>query len=80
VKIVEASEEVKDEISSQLECAICMDVMKDPMTATPCMHNFCKKCIDGWLSTSYMRECPMCKQKILDMKRSPLIASIIETL
>ncbi len=39
--IVPAKEEVKDEISSQLECSICMMLMTEPMTATPCFHSFC---------------------------------------
>ena len=80
VVIVAAKEEVKDEIASQLECAICMEVMNDPMTATPCMHNFCKACIEQWKKTSYMKECPMCKGKIEDLKKNALIANLIEVI
>jgi hypothetical protein len=80
VVIVAAKEEVKDEIASQLECAICIVVMTDPMTATPCMHNFCKVCIEQWMKTSYMKECPMCKVKIQDLKKNTLVASLIEVI
>ena len=80
VVIVAAKEEVKDEIASQLECAICIVVMNEPMTATPCMHNFCKKCIEQWMSTSYMKECPLCKVKIEDLKKNTLVANLIQVI
>lgn len=78
VVIVAAKEEVKDEIASQLECAICIVVMTDPMTATPCMHNFCKACIEQWISTSSKIECPRCKVKIRDFKKKTLAANLIQ--
>ena len=30
--------------TKQLECSICMGILRDPLV-TECMHRFCKKCI-----------------------------------
>jgi hypothetical protein len=39
----------KYDIPEELACSICMEVMRVPTAAVPCMHTFCKKCIDLWL-------------------------------
>ena len=38
----------KDTIDNELICAICTDVLQDPVQ-TECEHTFCKACIDTWL-------------------------------
>ncbi|XP_067115921.1 E3 ubiquitin-protein ligase TRIM21-like [Osmerus mordax] len=43
-------------------CPICLDVFSHPVT-TPCGHNFCKNCLQGYWTTSSVCQCPMCKQK-----------------
>jgi hypothetical protein len=52
--------------------------MSDPLTTVPCLHNFCKECIEGWLSTKFIKECPLCKQRVLECKKNVVIAGIIE--
>jgi E3 ubiquitin-protein ligase CHFR len=75
-----SKEALNEEITSKLQCAICIAIMSDPMTATPCMHNFCKGCIEEWMKTSYKKECPMCKVKIQDLKKNALVANIIQVI
>jgi hypothetical protein len=75
-----AKEELNEEITIKLQCAICIAIMNDPMTATPCMHNFCKVCIEQWMNTSSKKECPMCKVKIQDLKMNSLVANIIQVI
>lgn len=45
-----------------MECAICLDNIKDKMKTLPCHHSFCKKCIYKWLKSS--NTCPCCRKKI----------------
>nr|XP_043898382.1 E3 ubiquitin-protein ligase TRIM21-like [Solea senegalensis] len=45
----------------QFVCSICLDVFTDPV-ATPCGHNFCKKCITKHWDVNVPCKCPMCKE------------------
>ncbi|XP_064652676.1 probable E3 ubiquitin-protein ligase MID2 [Lineus longissimus] len=52
-------------LSSELECAICSDQLKQPKYIGPCNHTFCKECIDKyWVSLGWTRTipCPECRQ------------------
>lgn len=46
----------------QLLCPICLDVFNLPVS-TPCGHNFCRDCIQGYWQSAGLSQCPMCKQK-----------------
>jgi hypothetical protein len=39
----------------EFTCAICLEIMVEPVTAVPCGHSFCKEC----LATS-VQQCPTC--------------------
>ncbi|XP_051747787.1 tripartite motif-containing protein 16-like protein isoform X2 [Ctenopharyngodon idella] len=48
----------------ELRCAVCMDVLKDPVTI-PCGHSYCKSCITVcWDEEDQKRvySCPQCRQ------------------
>ncbi|XP_044072398.1 nuclear factor 7, ovary-like [Siniperca chuatsi] len=46
----------------QLLCPICLDLLNQPVS-TPCGHNFCRDCIQGYWQCANLSQCPMCKQK-----------------
>lgn len=46
----------------QLLCPICLDMFNQPVS-TPCGHNFCRDCIQGYWHTANLSQCPVCKQK-----------------
>uniref|UniRef100_A0A3B4TJJ1 G protein-coupled receptor 156 n=1 Tax=Seriola dumerili TaxID=41447 RepID=A0A3B4TJJ1_SERDU len=46
----------------QLLCPICLDLFNLPVS-TPCGHNFCRDCIQGYWQSANLSQCPMCKQK-----------------
>ncbi|XP_074515176.1 E3 ubiquitin-protein ligase TRIM68-like [Sebastes fasciatus] len=46
----------------QLLCPICLDLFNQPVS-TPCGHNFCRDCIQGYWHSANLSQCPMCKQK-----------------
>ena len=65
----------KQAIPEELMCAICTDVMTVPSTLIPCMHTFCKKCIDSWLAQA--NSCPICKTNVQMNNKNHLVEQII---
>ncbi|CAB4001608.1 TNF receptor-associated factor 4-like [Paramuricea clavata] len=47
------------------ECAICLEVLKDPVQVRDCGHQFCALCIDDILKTD--PRCPTCRIEISDV-------------
>lgn len=47
--------------SSDTECAICNDKLKDAV-ALPCLHTFCYLCVAAWFTES--KKCPVCNNDI----------------
>ncbi|XP_034549036.1 E3 ubiquitin-protein ligase TRIM68-like [Notolabrus celidotus] len=50
----------------QLLCPICLDLLNQPVS-TPCGHNFCRDCIQGYWQSANLSQCPVCKQKFCRM-------------
>ncbi|XP_068185676.1 zinc-binding protein A33-like [Antennarius striatus] len=46
----------------QLQCPICLDLLTQPVS-TPCGHNFCRDCIEGYWQSAHLSHCPVCKQR-----------------
>lgn len=57
-------------IGKDLECAICLSLLKDA-TSLRCNHSFCSKCLNGLLQSNNRQEvsCPTCKS-ISTVKKS----------
>lgn len=51
-------------MSDVLECAICLDEIKDNQRALPCAHVFHAACIAEWTNKS--KSCPICRQRVVD--------------
>uniref|UniRef100_A0A3B3S6T5 B30.2/SPRY domain-containing protein n=1 Tax=Paramormyrops kingsleyae TaxID=1676925 RepID=A0A3B3S6T5_9TELE len=45
---------------TQLRCCICLDVFTSPVS-TPCGHNFCQACLQGYWDRCDFYRCPLCK-------------------
>ena len=58
VSLVYANEASIHEIC---KCTICQETMVDPMS-TECHHNFCKICIEKWMTTK--AACPQCRKEV----------------
>lgn len=68
-----------DNLAQQLECPICLAMLKRPVTL-PCGHSFCCKCLSSLLSSQISNEyCPLCRSKIpaIDLKVNLAMQSII---
>uniref|UniRef100_A0A672MBY0 E3 ubiquitin/ISG15 ligase TRIM25-like n=1 Tax=Sinocyclocheilus grahami TaxID=75366 RepID=A0A672MBY0_SINGR len=67
----------------ELLCAVCLDVLKDPVT-TSCGHNYCKSCITGcWDQEDQKRvySCPQCRQTFSPrpaLATNTMLAEVVE--
>ena len=50
-------------LAKELECAVCLEQYKEPKVL-PCLHSYCKKCLDGLLTKQgvvWRIKCPSCR-------------------
>nr|XP_043904291.1 E3 ubiquitin-protein ligase TRIM39-like [Solea senegalensis] len=62
----------------QFLCPICLDLFNQPVS-TPCGHNFCRECIQGYWQSAKLSQCPVCKQKFSkrpELKVNTLISEV----
>lgn len=57
----------KDAIEREMQCAICLDFMSEPMTLKECSHSYCKTCLVTHLAVSKI--CPLCPWVHVNSKR-----------
>ncbi|XP_078678978.1 tripartite motif-containing protein 2-like [Branchiostoma floridae x Branchiostoma belcheri] len=46
-----------------LTCAICMLNYRDPKIL-PCLHSFCRECLQEWATKQHPLECPTCREPV----------------
>ena len=60
-----AKEDPWDEIRKIIECCICFEVFKEPLTL-PCTHTFCKACVENSPGVVHDGQegihCPLCRE------------------
>ncbi|XP_078658242.1 tripartite motif-containing protein 2-like [Branchiostoma floridae x Branchiostoma belcheri] len=59
-----ASKMAGDDFGDQfLTCAICMLNYRDPKIL-PCLHSFCRECLQEWTAKQQPLECPTCREPV----------------
>ena len=59
-EVTKSGDERMNEVKDQLNCCICLERMKVPTSAIPCLHTFCELCILTCLKRD--NKCPTCRQ------------------
>ena len=54
-----------DEIKEKIKCPLCLSRSKT-VALTPCMHCFCRECVDEKMLNARNRKCPLCMQRFAD--------------
>jgi E3 ubiquitin-protein ligase CHFR len=72
---------MNSDLSDDLRCGICIDVIYQCVTLMPCLHNvsctqFCGGCFSDWLERSKL--CPACRDPVHEVKRNSSLSNIIE--
>ena len=75
------------DLLKQLECAICLDIYKDPKIL-PCVHSFCAHCLIKWSRNTKKNNsilCPVCKDvthlpegDVCELKNNFFISGLLE--
>ncbi|CAH1256396.1 TRIM2 [Branchiostoma lanceolatum] len=59
-----ASKMASDDFDDQfLTCSVCMLHFRDPKIL-PCLHTFCKQCLQEWATKQQPLECPTCRTQV----------------
>jgi hypothetical protein len=64
-----------ENISEEISCSVCLDIMVYPQTVVPCGHSFCGHCMKPSI-----RDCPHCRAKIESKVQSRQLQSLISIL
>jgi E3 ubiquitin-protein ligase CHFR len=65
-----------DAIEDEMRCCICMEIIFQPVTVMPCLHNFCGGCYSQWMVKSV--ECPQCRKQVSEVKKNPTLNNLVE--
>ncbi|KAK9894216.1 hypothetical protein P389DRAFT_191183 [Cystobasidium minutum MCA 4210] len=59
------------ELPNYLECAICTNVLQDPVCCESGPHTFCKKCLNGWIDRNIRPHCPIDREELTRRPEGP---------
>ena len=64
LKMASASSMPRQELTSLLECSVCLETFDNPRTLH-CLHSFCKKCLENFVKgkSKDQLNCPVCRCK-----------------
>ncbi|KAI5838947.1 hypothetical protein DFP73DRAFT_242268 [Morchella snyderi] len=71
-------DDIADTLERDLSCAICSEVLNNPVACFDCLHNFCGSCLVPWLER--INTCPTCRRVVKKIGDNHSTAALIETL
>jgi hypothetical protein len=51
------------DLAELVSCSICLESFKDAR-ALPCLHSYCKKCLEGLVTPQGKITCPHCRKEV----------------
>lgn len=76
--LIGSKTKLKNAVSNQFTCSICLDIIYNCVSLQPCLHNFCGMCVTELLKVS--KKCPNCKNEVERARKNPAITQIIESM
>jgi hypothetical protein len=52
-----------DSVTGHLQCAICTDLLHEPVSIWPCLHPFCGGCLSKWALVHHRKTCPVYRRR-----------------
>lgn len=62
-------------MEDEITCSICFEIICEPVSLYPCLHNFCEACYLDWKTRSV--DCPSCRAPVSDHIKNPQIQALI---
>jgi hypothetical protein len=63
-------------MAEDMSCALCLEILHNPVTVVPCQHNFCAGCYTGCMG---QQQCPLCRERVHSIGRNHNLCNIIST-
>ncbi|KAK0753127.1 hypothetical protein B0T18DRAFT_423744 [Schizothecium vesticola] len=80
-------------LETELTCAICTDLLHNPLTLLDCLHTYCGACLKSWFAWQAARAdarplppapgdsvftCPSCRDRVRDTKHDARVATLLD--
>ena len=56
-------------VREHLSCAICLDIMRNPVILAACGHSLCNDCLQTWKKEK--TSCPICRTRFIEIIINP---------
>ncbi|KAG9247112.1 hypothetical protein BJ878DRAFT_415578 [Calycina marina] len=70
------------DLEKELTCAICTEILWNPLTLLDCLHSFCGSCLKEWFSHQLAQKapysCPSCRAKVRATKTNATVNTLVE--
>lgn len=73
------NEALLSELSQDLTCGVCTDLLHRAVVLTPCLHSFCAACYLTWRAHKGEDECPLCRNAPEAVYRNCALNAIVDT-
>ena len=72
----EKASDMDEKFADTIKCQICMEIIFQPVSLYPCLHNFCGGCFSDWNKRS--NDCPSCRAIVTEVKKNHMVFSLID--
>jgi len=70
----------EDDLQQELTCSICMGILHQMATLSPCQHTFCSACLFNHLKSSQSIQCPLCRIEARSVGKNLILNNLLQIL